>query len=1043
MATTKTKTHPLNGMHTAGIFSDMTVDGPQIGTLVVIVDRAKNLPNRKTIGKQDPYCAARLGKEAKKTNTDIRGGQTPKWDQELRFIVHDSPDYYQLKVSVFNDDKKTDLIGEAWIDLRDIIVSGGGQSDQWHQLACRGKYAGEVRIEITFYDSRPKPEKPVVKAKQQPSSTDLEGAASSSSSGATGPRAMPKRRPLPSDPVTGKAPVSPSPGPEPVEPAARPQQPSFVPTQSPLQQLEYNTPIPGAAPVSRQHQQQESYGPQDQTGGYSTPSRRNDIPVQQYRTPERADRYSGHPDERSYSLPNYQQQPDRYDARPQERFNSPQFDDRGLPPDDERPPPPPAHRSRTGSNNAMNTSYQNFDVAAKGNPPTMRQDVLRSAAHRTSASTSYPGRPTYKAYDSAPAAPISSQHPNQDHTTPPRHYSYDTSYDQPHRNMQATVEDVPESPDSQNASFRRSGSRMPQNELDYDFASSPAPLSVGNRGSVVPSGRFGNVGNGSEQHSRHGSNGYDTSPTTLEHHSRHNSGGYMASPTSLGPAEVPSQPAPRNYARHSETSLVAYGSQGDDRALAYRSELDDTSNGYAPPPVPASLVPGMDPSIAQEISQRFHEDKHHHRRYTQPAAIEAPHRGRATSEQPYGYEQDNSPAPYHAPPPPQSRSPVVYTGGAGSSVNVVIKPRGHSPNPIRDPSPNPRHTIRRKSVSPAPPPSESRRLSGVPFSPDSYDTLNPKVASSASLDSAALRSDYDETSGKIITHDGREVDPSDHLPVETWAPEPEPRNKQFTTGTYGSDRPSASVMQPAALSGRRPLRIAGRPQPTLPSNTQYALPDMSEPVTPAAPAGRNRLQKKAHRTSTAALPTGPVMSGANGPALDHHDYGSRRGSDVGSGSPLAPLPAHQDNFTPPRQLPRASTFDSNYYSNGSENHAPSPVGNGGYYGGSPSAGYSPGGGGARGGRGVPPVPAKVPLALPPPPGPAMSGALQLHSSSLARRGVDEGGYDSYGNNGGGGDMWGAGELSLEEELQRIDIGTGRSRRHGYGQGHGGSGHHGY
>jgi Ca2+-dependent lipid-binding protein len=75
----KAKTHPLNGLHTAGIFSDMTVDGPEIGTLVLVVDRAKNLPNRKTIGKQDPYCAARLGKEAKKTTTDIRGGQTPKW----------------------------------------------------------------------------------------------------------------------------------------------------------------------------------------------------------------------------------------------------------------------------------------------------------------------------------------------------------------------------------------------------------------------------------------------------------------------------------------------------------------------------------------------------------------------------------------------------------------------------------------------------------------------------------------------------------------------------------------------------------------------------------------------------------------------------------------------------------------------------------------------------------------------------------------------------------------------------------------------------
>ena len=79
MATKLASNTGPNGMHTAGIFADMTVDGPEIGTLVLVVDRAKNLPNRKTMGKQNPYCAARLGKEAKKTETDKRGGQTPKW----------------------------------------------------------------------------------------------------------------------------------------------------------------------------------------------------------------------------------------------------------------------------------------------------------------------------------------------------------------------------------------------------------------------------------------------------------------------------------------------------------------------------------------------------------------------------------------------------------------------------------------------------------------------------------------------------------------------------------------------------------------------------------------------------------------------------------------------------------------------------------------------------------------------------------------------------------------------------------------------------
>ncbi|KAF4550393.1 C2 domain-containing protein 3 [Elsinoe fawcettii] len=170
-----------NGQHTAGLYADMTVDGPEIGTLVVVLDRAKNLPNRRTMGKQDPYCAARLGKEAKKTNTDMRGGQTPRWDQELRFTVHESPDYHNLKVSVFNDDKRTDLIGETWVALMDrVIVPGGGRHDGWHHLNYKGKYAGEVRIEMSYYDSR---------APERPESTD------------TMKKKSPvKRRPLPAGP---------------------------------------------------------------------------------------------------------------------------------------------------------------------------------------------------------------------------------------------------------------------------------------------------------------------------------------------------------------------------------------------------------------------------------------------------------------------------------------------------------------------------------------------------------------------------------------------------------------------------------------------------------------------------------------------------------------------------------------------------------------------------------------------------------------------------------------------------------------------------
>ncbi|AEO63636.1 uncharacterized protein THITE_70813 [Thermothielavioides terrestris NRRL 8126] len=998
--TTKAKAHPLNGMHTAGIFSDMSIDGPEIGTLVVVVDRAKNLPNRKTIGKQDPYCAARLGKEAKKTTTDIRGGQTPKW-QELRFTVHDSPDYYQLKVSVFNDDKKTELIGETWIDLRAIVVPGGGQSDQWHQLAYKGKYAGEVRIEITYYDSRPKPEKPAVKAKP-PVSAEPEGSAAATA----GPRSAPKRRPLPSDPVTGKAPASASPAPEQVETPPRPQ-----PNPGPVPPGEYDTaPAAPAQHHYQQHYHQPDHPRGDPNGELGTPSRRTDAPPHQFRTPDRAEQYLAQ-HQNPGSSPAYQQQP-AYDRRKSYDFPSPNG---AAGPDDDRPPPPPAHRSRTGSNPAMNGAFQ-------ATPPTMRHDVLRSEAHRHSASASYPGRPTYKPYDSAPAAPTGSLYPDADQAPPARHYSYDSAYDTPHRAMQATVEDVPESPESMSNQFRRTSGRWPQPqpqpqfEPDYDMSASPAPLSLSGRasdelaryshGPVVPDPRH------------HGTNGYR-----------------------MPPSDVPQRKSPEyspNYGRDSELSLPAAGSQGDQRA-PYRGEIDDTSHRYPAPPVPASLVPGIDPSLAQEISERIGQDRRqsNQRRHTQQATVETPPRGRPMVQR---HDHDGSPAAYNTrPAPAHSRSPVVYTNGPStSSVNVVIKSRAYSPNPPRDPSPNPhqQHTIRRKSVSPRPPVDNDRRLSGVPFSPDSYDALNPTASSAAINDSAASRPDYHEESGKIITHDGRAVDPSDHLPMESWAPEPEPKQ---SLSTSPSARPSPSGPQPAPSSGRRQLRVAGRPQSMLPSSSgiSFSGSDHVEPATPSPPVstGRNRLQKKAaYRQSTSAIV--PLMSGANGPGPGADRDGFRRSSANGiEPTPLAPIPPHQDNFTPPRHPPRAATFD--YAAGpGSENYAPQHQ--------SHPYSTSPGG---------------VPLALPPPspPGPpssssAASGALQLHSSSVARRagtGIDDGYYDHHAHHphqahpaqqqqqqqgyerdvyGGGGSGGGGASLSLEEELRQIDIGSGRSSR---------------
>lgn len=117
----------------------------------------------------------------------------------MRFTVHDSPDYSQLKVSVFNDDKKTELIGETWVALDQIVVPGGGTNDLWHSLNCKGRYAGDIRIELTYYDTRPKVDSAEDRRQSAPAMTSVDKVGS----GLGGPRQPKpvKRRPLPADPT--------------------------------------------------------------------------------------------------------------------------------------------------------------------------------------------------------------------------------------------------------------------------------------------------------------------------------------------------------------------------------------------------------------------------------------------------------------------------------------------------------------------------------------------------------------------------------------------------------------------------------------------------------------------------------------------------------------------------------------------------------------------------------------------------------------------------------------------------------------------------
>ena len=428
-------------------------------------------------------CGARLLQANKKNSRD----------QELRFTVHDSSDYYQLKISIFTDDKKTDLVGESWVDLKGIIISGGGQRDLWQTLTCRGKYAGEIRMEITFYDSRAKPEKPITKV-QQPFPTDMEAAPTK--------QRPAKRRPLPSDPITGLAPTPPASAPPAINPVSDHHQTpprlhgKRAPNQASRHAEEYNTPPPQVAP---RHHSADPYQPSTQPsypGQYSS----NPSPDPRNQTQGPRDPYEASPrryDERDYSsrapVAQYeqpdprrqQQQPpqdyehyESYDVAPRQEMRQPI----AVP---ARPPQPPAHRSSHG---AMEVSPRSSFEVSPQKPSPMRQDVLRNEAHRSSGPVVYPGRPQYRTYDSAPSAMYQEEQEPEiiqyGQPSQSRQYQYDTGHSHAHpRSMQPTVEDVPETPigyssdsyanNSRNSPYHDERSRYERDPRSGTTAASP------------------------------------------------------------------------------------------------------------------------------------------------------------------------------------------------------------------------------------------------------------------------------------------------------------------------------------------------------------------------------------------------------------------------------------------------------------------------------------------------------------------------------------------------------------------------------------------
>ncbi|KAL3477727.1 hypothetical protein BJX99DRAFT_245955 [Aspergillus californicus] len=751
--------------HAAGIFADMSVDGPAIGTLVAIVDRAKNLPNRKTMGKQNPYCAARLGKEARKTETDLRGGQTPRWDQELRFTVHESPDYFRLKLSVFNDDKRTDLIGETWIDLKDLIIPGGSQSDQWHPLQFRGKYAGEIRLEMTYYDTRPEDEAVIerrtgterpIKHSVSPAPVSTVGTVSSSSSSSlSGPREQVKRRPLPTD-VTASIPrpapekAYSSPAPLAVQSHSRPATYESVPTPPSSSGLDYVHPPRHSVPTEAQY---------ETAHGLPSPAMR---PTRTYETPDDFQRdwapvAAPAPISHASAAP-LKRLPQAY---PQEHY--PSYRERAEPQDNYA-------RPRSGYENAPPADYRSM----RQDLPVTRQDLyhedMYAPVQRVPVVQEAP-RPTSRHYHQpyvtqdqtyAIEEPQARYHAS---STSSRHrieYPQEQDHYRPHSNSLTMRGRSPGR--SSGREYHAEYAAMQPRVEDEDEEGPPPPPPVHRSGLVQASQQL------------------VPSPTPS----------YQAYSPEYGPRTTLDMTTPQ------PTHMMLE----DDRF----SDLPPVTNGPAMPP---SLVAGLDPGIADAESDRVVHEIQARRRS-----------GIFEEELPVGPSRDPSPMlpPYQSEAPPEDhRRSLVTRRSMAADV--------------------PQQLVLRKSVSPRPPPSRGREsASQIPFSPDSFDTYNPNASRAALTKdpapayhtpaeamNAARRSDAAAARPlvPIIGDDGREIDPSDHLPTDTWAPEPDRKNKR--PGVIVRFRNAPARATPRIGAPAPPKEYTARPTSSYMSNTSTEI----------------------------------------------------------------------------------------------------------------------------------------------------------------------------------------------------------------------------
>jgi Ca2+-dependent lipid-binding protein len=99
----------------------------ELGTLVIVVLKARNLHDKHSFFKQDVYARISLNGTIQNTPVDIKGGQHPVWDAEIRFpVLNNSGEKYRtLEISCWaKENKEDDMKGTAKVDILETLQTG-------------------------------------------------------------------------------------------------------------------------------------------------------------------------------------------------------------------------------------------------------------------------------------------------------------------------------------------------------------------------------------------------------------------------------------------------------------------------------------------------------------------------------------------------------------------------------------------------------------------------------------------------------------------------------------------------------------------------------------------------------------------------------------------------------------------------------------------------------------------------------------------------------------------------------------------------------